>query len=1227
MAIADRLKELRSRPAVKKALIGTLIFFVIFSITGFFIVPPILKSILTKKLSEGLHRQVAIKQVKVNPFMLSVTVRGFLVKAKNGRDAFASFDELYLNFQSISILKRGLIFSEIKLDKPYVNIVRNSDGSYNFSDLLGPKPKKEEKEEKEEKSRFSLNNIQIFNGSIDFFDGPKHTAHKLRDIDIKIPFISSLPYYADLYVQPSFEAKINGTPVSFKGKTKPFLNSYETHLDINVKDLDIPFYMEYYPFKTPFKVPSGLLGINTVVSYVQYKDRPPSLDLSGDVALRKFKVVDLKSAPLVSLPALEISLAPSDLIAEKIHIAKVMVRSPELNVSRDKYGKINLLAILPEKGPGKNLPDKGKKPFSLDADHIEVAAGKVEFSDLKAVPFKTTLKTIDIGIDNLSTAPDKKARVHFSLQTESKESLKLESDFSINPLMSEGVLELDGIQLRKYSPYYSRSVLFDVEKGGLDLSTKYTFKKTEKGPDMRLSDLSAVLTSLKLRKRDEKDDFLNVPEVSLKNTSVDMAKKEVNIGAVSTREGLLRIRRYSDGRMNVQGLVPESAASSPKPAKTTGQDLVITVKDIALIRYAVRVEDSVPKDPVRLIAERINFKGSNLSTARKSRGRVSLSFVLNKKGFFRTNGSVGINPVSANMKLNVKGIEIAPFQSYFTDRVKIIVTQGDVSLKGRVSAGSSKSGGIKASYKGEMSIGNFASLDKAYAEDFLKWKSLYFEGLEAAYSPLYINVARVSLTDFYSRIIINKDGSINLQGIMQEKGGGQAARKESERPAEKTPAKAVEVAAAYQSGGRPQTRPESMPGKTGDISAKPAAPPLNKRDKLIKINTVTFQGGTINFSDRHIEPNYSSSFLEMGGRVSGLSSEANKFADVDLRGKLENYAPLEITGKINPLRDDLYVDLKIDFKNVDLSPMTPYSDRYLGYKIRKGELSLNLQYLIVKKKLDSQNKIFLDQFTLGDKVESREATKLPVKLAIALLKNRRGEINLNVPVSGYINDPKFSVGRIIIKVLLNLLVKAATSPFALLGSIFGGGEQLSYAEFDYGSYDLVAQDTKKLETLVKALHDRPALKLEIEGHVDVPKDREALRQYLFMRKLKAQKLKYILGKGQPAVPVDKVIIEKDEYAKYLKMAYKKEKFPKPRTFLGFTKDLPVPEMEKLMLTHIEVKDDDLRQLAARRALSVKDYILKSGKVAADRVFLIQPQSLEPAKKDNLKNSRADFKLK
>jgi hypothetical protein len=838
---------------------------------------------------------------------------------------------------------------------------------------------------------------------------------------------------------------------------------------------------------------------------------------------------------------------------------------------------------------------------------------------------------IEIGVDNLSTTPDKKAKAQLTLQTESKERVKLESDFSINPLVSEGTLEFTQIQLKKYSPYYSQSVLFNVEEGALDLSTKYVFKKTEKEPGIVLADLSAALTSLKLRKRGEKDDFLNIPGVTLKNTSVDLTKREVNIGTLSTQKGILKIRRYSDGKLNIQTLVPEPRAPGGKSGKTKkGQELRVMLKDIDVDRYAVKIEDSMPQEPVNLIAERLDFKGSNLSTARNSKGRASLSFLFNKKGSVRTNGSVGINPLSANMKLNVKGVEITPFQSYFTDRVKIIVTQGDISLNGNVSAGYSKDGVMKASYKGEASVRNFASLDKTNAEDFLKWNSLYFGGINAAYNPLYVNISQVALTDFYSRIIINKDGSINLQGVMQGKGGGEAAatKEEAGEPVVEAYAKPVEAAATGKPVTEPQKTSEVVQQKPADVAAKPPDTSVpQKTGKLIKIDAVTFQGGTINFSDRHIEPNYSSRFLEIGGKVSGLSSEENKFADVDLRGKLENSAPLEITGKINPLRDDLYVDLKIDFKNMDLSPVTPYSGRYLGYTIQKGELSLSLQYLIVKKKLDSQNHIFLDQFTLGDRVESPKATKLPVRLAIALLKNRKGEINLNVPVSGYINDPKFSIGRIIVKMLLNLLAKAATSPFALLGAIFGGGEELSYVEFDYGSGGLPEQDTKKLDTLVKALFDRPALKLEIEGHVDIERDKEGLKQYLFSKKVKAQKLKDLVKKGQPAVPVGKVAVGKEEYAKYLKMAYKQEKFPKPRTILGFAKDLPAPEMEKLMLTHIEIKDDDLRQLASQRALSVKDYILKSGQVTADRVFLIEPKSLEPEKKERLKNSRVDFKLK
>jgi hypothetical protein len=397
--------------------------------------------------------------------------------------------------------------------------------------------------------------------------------------------------------------------------------------------------------------------------------------------------------------------------------------------------------------------------------------------------------------------------------------------------------------------------------------------------------------------------------------------------------------------------------------------------------------------------------------------------------------------------------------------------------------------------------------------------------------------------------------------------------------------------------------------------------------KSIKIGTVTLQGGRIDFSDQSLKPEYSVKLTEIGGRVSGLSSEETTLADMELRGKLNDYAPLEITGKINPLKEDLHVDLKVRFKDMDLSPMTPYSGKYVGYTIEKGKLSFDLQYLIVKKKLDSKNHIFLDQFTLGDKVESPQATKLPVKLAIALLKDRKGEIKLDIPVSGTLDDPKFSVWGIILKILVNLIAKAATSPFSLLGAIIGGGEELSYVEFEYGSFAVAESNGKKLEAIVKALHDRPSIKMDIEGHVDVEKDREGLKQYVFNKKLKAQKLNEMVKKGQPALPVDDVKIEKQEYDQYLKLAYKEEKFPKPRNVLGIAKDIPGPEMEKLILTHIEVKEGDLRNLASQRAMKVKEAILKSQQVEPERIFILEPKTLAPEKKEKLKDSRVDFKLK
>jgi Domain of Unknown Function (DUF748) len=404
----------------------------------------------------------------------------------------------------------------------------------------------------------------------------------------------------------------------------------------------------------------------------------------------------------------------------------------------------------------------------------------------------------------------------------------------------------------------------------------------------------------------------------------------------------------------------------------------------------------------------------------------------------------------------------------------------------------------------------------------------------------------------------------------------------------------------------------------------PVAPPSSER--RITIGKINLQGGNVNFSDFFIKPNYSANLTGVQGTISELKPETP--GDIEIQAKLDNASPIDIRGQINPLAKDLSLNIKVNASDIDLSPMSPYSGRYVGYGIEKGKLSFTVQYKIENRKLEAQNQIILNQLTFGDRIESPTATKLPVLLAVALLKDRNGVIDVNLPISGSLDDPQFSVGGIILKIILNVITKAVTAPFALIGNMFGGGgEELSFVDFDYGRATLTPAAEAKLKTLATAMNNRPALKLEISARVDPVRDLEGLRKVSVERKVKAQKFKELVRQGDAPASVDDVQIASGEYERYLKAAYSAESFPKPRNFIGFAKDLPVPEMEALMLKYTRITDDDLRDLANRRAQVVRDRILASGQVSPDRVFIVAPKIAPADEKSKGSSSRVDFSLR
>jgi len=1205
------LQLIRSRRAKTIGIIA-LVCFIIFSITGFFILPPYVRQIALETLSKELGREVTIESISLNPYTLSATIRGLVIKEPDKSRTFLSLGSLHLNLEIMSLIKRGLVIKEIRIEKPYFHIVRTAANTYNFSDIMERTQKPADTAAPPSKPlRFSLNNIQITDGSIDFIDEPMGKEHTVRALSVAIPFISNLPSYVDTFVKPSLKATVNGTDVVFRGDTKPFTNSFETSLNVNLKDFSIPFYMTYVPVKPKANIRSGLLDIGIVIAYRQYQDRPPTLTISGDLLLKKLDIVDLKNAPVASLDSFAVSTTSAELFDKRFSFSNIVLQSPNLTVNRDRSGALTLFSLFPEQSAPAGKSDAAataESKASVEAGNIEVRKGVISFSDASnPKPFTTKLSQIEVRVAHFSTVKDKPTAFSSAFITESGEIVKVAGELGVDPLFCEGKLSLASVSLKKYMPYLMKQVRFDIADGKLDFITGIKYRTGGEKPVMQLVALEASLKDFRAAMRDEKNDFLRVPIFSIKDTAIDLTEQKVDIGSMSTDKGLIFVRRDKDGSLNLAKLMPPApppplAAKPPKTKVQATKPLpwIITIRSLNADHYAARVEDLSTAEPFRIDLDGIAFKAEGLSTAKDTKGTASLSCRVARKGTVKASGNVFLEPLNAALSINVKNLPIAPLQPYVADKINVLIADGAVNAGGRVTALMSPKEGLKASYKGKFWINHFATADRTNAEDLLKWDTLYLGEMDARYAPLFVHINEIALTNFYSRIIISAKRTINLQEILN-----------TSQPQQ-------------------QAAAQAQPAQTATQPPAPAQSPVPQKpeQKNIRIDKITLQGGTVNFTDYSIKPAFSANLIEIGGRISGLSSEADKFGEVELRGKYDRYAPLEITGKINPLRDDLYVELKADFKDMDLTATSPYSGRYAGYTVQKGKLSFQLEYLIVKNKLDAKNSLFLDQFTFGDHVESPDATKLPVKLAVALLKNRSGEIKLDIPVSGEINDPKFSIGSVILKIILNLLAKAATSPFALLGAVFGGGgEQLSYIEFDYGVSAFSDDSKKKLDTLVKILHDRPGLKMDIEGHADPEKDREGLKQYLVSRKVKAQKIKDLTRKGTEVPSLDAVTVTAQEYPEYLKRAYKEEKFPKPRNLIGMAKDLPVPEMEKLMLTNMKVTEEDLKNLSSERAMAVKDYLLKSKQVEQERIFLIVPKSLEAEKKESVKGSRVDFKLK
>ena len=569
-------------------------------------------------------------------------------------------------------------------------------------------------------------------------------------------------------------------------------------------------------------------------------------------------------------------------------------------------------------------------------------------------------------------------------------------------------------------------------------------------------------------------------------------------------------------------------------------------------------------------------------------------------------GQIGMQPLLASGKLRVSRFPVQTFEPYFGDALNVSLLRAEAGYQGDVllreeSTAYGKAKGMRISLGGDVLLADLLVHTKPTAEtragrsstdELLSWQALTLKGLKLDAAPgatPQIEIQEAALSDFYSRLVITEEGRFNLQD---------AAAPVS---AQKTTESALSTPAAT-----PAPTPASTPAPTPAPAAVPASAAGIEQPPTFNllIRSTRLSNGKVDFTDRFIRPNYSANLTELNGGLGEFRTGTREMAAVELRGKAAGTALLDIKGQINPTAKPLALDIRAKATDLELAPFSPYAGKYAGYAIERGKLTVEVSYKIdAAGNLDAKNQVTLNQLTFGDKIESASATKLPVLLAVALLKDRNGVIDINLPVSGSLDNPQFSVFGIVLKVIGNLLVKAFTSPFALLAG--GGGEDLSLVGFKPGTATATEEGRSTLSKVAKALSEKPSLKMTVTGAADPASESEAYVQTLLEQRLLAERKRELVRAG--AAPEAPVVMAAEDRARALKEIYKQTDIPgKPRNAIGMARDIAGLEMEALLKTRIVVTADAMRELALQRGLAVRDALIAQG-LPSERLFLAAPK--------------------
>jgi outer membrane protein OmpA-like peptidoglycan-associated protein len=784
-------------------------------------------------------------------------------------------------------------------------------------------------------------------------------------------------------------------------------------------------------------------------------------------------------------------------------------------------------------------PDQKSELPRVVISTFQVKDGKFSLEDLTGKePIAQTFTPITFTLENLSTLEERQGAFKFVFAGPSGGQYQLDGQLSVNPVRIQGSYSTLHTDLSHFWQHIKERVNFQIVKGAIGASGNYLLELRGDTLNAKLQNGRFELKDFQLTEKGQDKVLISIPSFGVHGISADLKTREIMVQEVKTADAAFVSWLEPDGTFKLRSLLLPDSQKSPEknkpsdnePETTAGRPWLASINKIEVANWSAAIEDRTLPKPAKFSFDNITFRIDDLSTKKNAKAKVDIALMINQAGKVKVNGSAGIDPLMADLKVVSDKIELKSFQPYDDTAVNAQIEAGTISSEGRV-VYQGKEGQPQIRYEGEMSLDGLEMSDRVQTKEFIKLAQFKTSGTVLELLPNKLQVAEVLIDKPYINVTIDPNGTVNVADAFA--------------PAEK--------------GKGDQKGSQNLLQRLADFLTTQIKGPMPMGIELVQLNNFS-----ADFVDGTIKPAYSAQLEITKGTVKGLSSDPSARGDFKIEGTIDQSAAIESAGQMNPMNALHYAKIDFSLKDFDLVAVTPYSGKYAGHKIAEGKLHLELAYLVDNQTIDAGNKIYIDQLTLGDKVDSPDAPNLPLELGIALLKDANGRITLNVPVRGNVKDPKFSIGQSVNDALTKTIDDAGKSPFATIAEIDGfKGQELRIIEFESGLSELNAQAKKKLDALAKFLNKKTELTLGVAGTADRQVD------------------------GTPASG---------------KQTEKAESGDAPKADSSSQQDQAQGQV---------VDDEQLKMLAQKRAEQVKAYLTQSAKVAEKRVQL-KPAQIKSA---------------